>query len=124
MQRRNQSACLQLRLICACHILGYVPLSAYPIWTTAAIQKPCTDAVFVIDYWIGVVAYLILRLSECLNPVMYNLGCRDMRRATLRFLSSIACGKEWNFVRASTRSTDAISIYGLPRLGHKSISHE
>lgn len=85
IQQRNKSARLQLRLICICFIIGYVPVAAYLIWTSSAqVKNNCN--VYVVDYWFGVVSYLILRVSECLNPVMYNLGCTEMRNATYEFV--------------------------------------
>lgn len=120
LHRRNMSACLQLRLICTCFIIGYVPLSAYPIWATAIPHKKCTGSIFVIDYWIGVVAYIILRISECLNPMMYNLGCREMRRATTRFLHGRATQRSDSSFRATTHSD--ILLMGVATLHQHSPS--
>lgn len=88
MEKRNKSARLQLRFICGCFVVGYVPVAAYLIWTSSAQAKnSCTT--YLIDYWFGVVAYVILRVSECLNPLMYNLGCTEMRNATYEFVKKV-----------------------------------
>ena len=72
----------QLSLIVVVFMFGYLPFSIYTIWTTAITSKP--DPSF--DYWFGVLSYLCLRISECLNPVMYNLGSQNIRRETKRLL--------------------------------------
>ena len=72
----------QLSLIVVVFMFGYLPYTIYTIWTTTLTSKP--DPSF--DYWFGVVSYLCLRISECLNPVMYNLGSQNIRRETKRLL--------------------------------------
>ena len=72
----------QLILIVVVYMLGYLPFSIYIIWTTAFESKPHPT----IEYWFGAVSYLCLRMSECLNPVIYNLGSRNIRRETKRLL--------------------------------------
>ena len=71
----------QLSLIIVAFMIGYIPSTIYLVWTTAA--KSSTKGVdSEIDYWFGVVSYLCLRLSECMNPIMYNLGSGNIRRET------------------------------------------
>ena len=42
--------------------------------------------VWAANYWFSVSEYLLLRISECLNPIFYNLGSNQMRRCTLKLL--------------------------------------
>ena len=72
----------QLSLIVVVFMLGYLPTTIYIIWTTTNTSK--RDPSF--DFWFGAVSYLCLRISECLNPVIYNLGSRNIRRETKRLL--------------------------------------
>ena len=72
----------QLSLIVVAFMFGYLPATIYLVWTTTLTSKP--DPSF--DYWFGVVSYLCLRISECLNPVVYNLGSRNIRRETKKLL--------------------------------------
>lgn len=82
-------ACTQLTLISACFAFGYIPLTAYLFWS-ATVHIPytceCATCNVEMDYWFGVVSYITLRISECLNPVMYNIGCRNMREASYDFI--------------------------------------
>ena len=73
---------IQLSLIVVVFMFGYLPTTIYLVWTTTVESKPHPS----FDYWFGVVSYLFLRLSECLNPVMYNLGSNNIRRETKRLL--------------------------------------
>ena len=71
----------QLSLIVFAFMIGYIPSSIYLVWTTATSSSD-TGVDGDVDYWFGVVSYLCLRLSECMNPVMYNLGSGKIRKAT------------------------------------------
>jgi len=77
----------QLSLIVIAFMIGYIPVTVYLVWTTATTHQK-NDATYYgsIDYWFGVVSYLCLRLSECMNPVMYNLGSSNIRQATKKLL--------------------------------------
>lgn len=56
---------------------------AYEIWDTSG--APATKQM---DYWVGFSSYICLRLSECLNPVFYNIGSSKMRKCTKNYLTS------------------------------------
>ena len=45
--------------------------------------------VWAANYWFSVLEYLLLRISECLNPIFYNLGSNQMRRCTLNLLNKM-----------------------------------
>ena len=74
----------QLSLIVIAFMIGYIPVTVYLVWTTATSSADTTDGH--VDYWFGVISYLCLRLSECMNPVMYNLGSSNIRSATKKLL--------------------------------------
>ena len=38
------------------------------------------------NYWFCMAQYFCLRLSECLNPVFYNLGSTNIKNATIKLL--------------------------------------
>lgn len=80
---REKNVFTQLGLIIVAFMIGYLPASIYLVWTSAMTTQNRDTK---LDYWFGVVSYLCVRLSECLNPLMYNLGCRNIRRETLKFL--------------------------------------
>ena len=71
----------QLSLIVVAFMIGYIPSTIYLVWTTAT--NGSTEGIDgKLDYWFGVASYLCLRLSECMNPIMYNLGSSNIRKAT------------------------------------------
>ena len=72
----------QLSLIVIAFMIGYIPVTIYLVWTTANSGASNGE----VDYWFGVVSYLCLRLSECMNPIMYNLGSSNIRNATKKLL--------------------------------------
>ena len=85
--RRAQNECYiftQLSLIVVTFILGYMPTAIYQVWTIES--RSNTEIKPNADYWFGVVSYLCLRFSECLNPIIYNLGSGKIRKATKKLL--------------------------------------
>ena len=68
---------IQLSLIAVAFIIGYVPMGIYRVWTTTGDHANQS-----FDYWFGIVSYLSLRFSECMNPIVYNLGSSKIRNAT------------------------------------------
>ena len=43
--------------------------------------------------------YVCLRLSECMNPFLYNVASKKMRRASLRTIGRLllaVCGIRWS----------------------------
>ena len=45
--------------------------------------------VWAANYWFSVSEYILLRISECVNPIFYNLGSNQMRRCTLKLLNKM-----------------------------------
>jgi len=105
--RRNRNAVVQLALVVVSFLIGYLPHVAYyqttkhevnkgeelpeAKWETARRQK--------FDYWINLSCYFCLRLSECMNPFLYNVASTKMRKASLRAVGRIflsVCGFRWS----------------------------
>nr|CAB3248990.1 growth hormone secretagogue receptor type 1-like [Phallusia mammillata] len=75
---------LQLGLIVGSFFAGYLPQTAYHFYTTGA--TPQTYQAKKLDWTIGIGTYICLRVSECLNPIFYNLASRKMRHETVSVL--------------------------------------
>lgn len=88
--RYIKSISVQLILISACFLLGYIPTTVYMIWTTYnnVNDVSMTEKDLKIDYWCGVLSYLCLRVSECMNPVMYFLASSTMRAEAKNMVSN------------------------------------
>nr|XP_039267226.1 growth hormone secretagogue receptor type 1-like [Styela clava] len=80
--RKEKQAVLQLVLIVASFMFGYIPYVTYEIWSLTS-SNP------VADYWFGLTEYFCLRFSECMNPIFYNVSSSKMRRHTKRFLKKL-----------------------------------
>ncbi|CAK8674398.1 unnamed protein product [Clavelina lepadiformis] len=81
-KRRNKEnqILLQLALIIASFLLGYVPHSVFQFYTVRVPSLTHQHRVF--DWWFGSFEYFALRFSECLNPIFYNIASRKMRQET------------------------------------------
>ncbi|XP_077975410.1 growth hormone secretagogue receptor type 1-like isoform X2 [Styela clava] len=59
----------------------------YSLYATAAPQSTLQEQIF---HWhFGSVSYILLRLSECLNPIFYNVASSKMRKETILFLKTL-----------------------------------
>ena len=65
-------------------MLGYMPTAVYQVWTIESRSNIGGESNT--DYWFGVVSYLCLRFSECVNPIIYNLGSSKIHEATKKLL--------------------------------------
>ena len=83
--KRQRRTFLQLGLVVLSFMIGYIPSASYLMWTTVTNSDNVAT-----DYWFGVSSYLCLRFSECLNPLMYNLGSNKLRKGTGRYLTMVA----------------------------------
>ncbi|XP_078491732.1 type-1 angiotensin II receptor B-like [Ciona intestinalis] len=102
--RKEKQAVLQLTLIVVSFLFGYIPFTAYEFWS--AQTHPNTEYYRVVDYWFGMIEYMFLRFSECMNPVFYNLGSEKVRRYTKTFLKyRVFTCKNWD----STSSTEGVT---------------
>lgn len=79
-----------------------VYLSAYEFWSVQDHENTRYNKRF--DFYFGFSEYVVLRFSECLNPVFYNLGSTKMRRHTRRFIYGLF-GIYHGSRRKSTTST-------------------
>ena len=85
---KEKQAFFQLILIIVAYGIGYIPTTVYLQYATAVSQ---TFKAAEADYWFGVASYLSLRLSECMNPLMYNLGSSSLRRHSKKLWKNIFC---------------------------------
>ncbi|XP_078481675.1 growth hormone secretagogue receptor type 1-like [Ciona intestinalis] len=86
-RRKEQQAFVQLYLIVGSFMLGYIPHTAYHIYATTTKAVTREDEIF--HWWFGMLEYLCLRFSECLNPVFYNLASSKMRNKTKKQLAKM-----------------------------------
>ncbi|XP_078486566.1 5-hydroxytryptamine receptor 1B-like [Ciona intestinalis] len=79
---------VQLGLIVLCFMIGYLPQTVYLMYST---NTPKELNTYYSDYWFGVFSYLCVRLSECMNPVMYNMGSSNIRGETVKLWRKLFC---------------------------------
>jgi len=84
--RRNQRAVTQLSLVVVSYLIGYLPHIVYFQYTSHNVSDPAKQRT---DYWISMAVYICLRLSECMNPFLYNMASTKMRRASMRAIGKI-----------------------------------
>ena len=70
-------------------LIMFIALTAYEFWSIQ--DFPNEQYYYEADYWFGMIEYLFLRFSECLNPFFYNLGSAKMRKYTKHFLKKKLC---------------------------------
>ncbi|XP_076818864.1 D(1)-like dopamine receptor isoform X3 [Clavelina lepadiformis] len=93
-QKREKQVVLQLLLIMASFLIGYIPFTAYEFWGNQDLPK--TPYYRFADYWFGMIEYFFLRFSEVLNPLFYNLGSAKMRKHTKKFIKTkMLCCINW-----------------------------
>lgn len=92
---REKYAIIQLAFIAGSFMFGYIPITAYTFYTTNVNQTTLQGKIY--DWNFGMIAYIFLRLSECLNPIFYNVASAKMRRATRQFITrklfKVCCNK-------------------------------
>jgi len=84
--QQERATFTQLCLVNFSFMIGYIPITVYLMWTSNITSDSRNRY---IDYWFGVVAYLCLRFSECMNPVIYNFSSGNIRDATKVFLRKL-----------------------------------
>ncbi|CBY12798.1 unnamed protein product [Oikopleura dioica] len=77
--RKNRQAVVQLALVVISFIIGYLPNILYFLTT----EHGKKDG-YRVDYWMNLLCYVCLRLSECMNPFLYNVASTKMRRSSIR----------------------------------------
>ncbi|CAK8683433.1 growth hormone secretagogue receptor type 1-like [Clavelina lepadiformis] len=82
-QKKEKQIVLQLFLIVASFLVGYISFTAYGYYSQ---HHTLTGNAAIRANWIfGAVYYILLRFSETVNPLFYNLGSTKLRKATIRF---------------------------------------
>ncbi|XP_078489806.1 uncharacterized protein LOC101242126 [Ciona intestinalis] len=71
---------LQLGLIVASYLLGYIPSAVYRFWIAETGLAPTAD------WWFSLIQFISRRISECLNPVFYNVASSSLRNESKRAL--------------------------------------
>nr|XP_026696399.1 growth hormone secretagogue receptor type 1-like [Ciona intestinalis] len=89
--KKEKQAIIQLFLIVGSFLVGYIPFTAYAFYTQYPGKKG--DNLLRIDWLFGIIQYICMRTSECLNPIFYNIGSSKMRVETKRFLEKCFCGR-------------------------------
>ena len=84
--QQERTTFTQLCFVNISFIFGYIPITVYLLWTSN-VNFGSRDRV--IDYWFGVIAYICLRISECMNPIIYNLASSNIGDATRKLLRNI-----------------------------------
>ena len=86
----------------------FLYFTAYEYW--ALEDRPNERYYRIADYWFGMIEYLFLRFSECLNPLFYNLGSAKMRRHTKKFLKQkLSCFVTWKKQKPSDVTNEVTS---------------
>ncbi|CAG5113078.1 Oidioi.mRNA.OKI2018_I69.chr2.g7223.t1.cds [Oikopleura dioica] len=75
--RKNRQAVVQLALVVISFFIGYLPNILYFLTT----EHGKKDG-YHVDYWMNLLCYVCLRLSECMNPFLYNVASTKMRRSS------------------------------------------
>ncbi|XP_076814285.1 growth hormone secretagogue receptor type 1-like [Clavelina lepadiformis] len=82
---KDKQAIYQLFLIVTSFLIGYVPLTAFHFYTGFTIDQSNAE-INAFDWRFAIVQYIMLRFSECLNPIFYNLASKKMRSETFKMI--------------------------------------
>ncbi|XP_077967473.1 thyrotropin-releasing hormone receptor-like isoform X1 [Styela clava] len=108
--KSENAALIQLTLIVLCFMIGYLP--DFGNRFTHLIYNLLKKRFDARSSWLsGMLAHILLRISECLNPVLYNLGSSQIREATMKFLRIGRNEPRENTIqlRAAKESTEQIN---------------
>nr|XP_039251132.1 melanin-concentrating hormone receptor 2-like [Styela clava] len=79
--RKETGALVQLSFIVASFLIGYLPDFGYRL--TMVITSLLGIKFYGRGPWLfSITSHVFVRISECLNPIFYNLGSSQMRKAT------------------------------------------
>nr|XP_039258430.1 neuropeptides B/W receptor type 1-like [Styela clava] len=86
--QKERSALIQLGLIAFSFLLGYIPYSAYGL-QSIIIRSKGGKLTAHLDWFLSLFCHTLLRFSECLNPVFYNIASSNIREATAKLLIDV-----------------------------------
>nr|XP_039267331.1 probable G-protein coupled receptor 19 [Styela clava] len=90
---KENFALLQLSLILLSFLIGYLPDAGYRL--AARIRFENGQKFVERQTWILKLSSLLcLRISECLNPIFYNIASSTMRKATKTYVTTKLCFKQ------------------------------
>ncbi|XP_039252602.1 galanin receptor 2a-like [Styela clava] len=87
-RKKDKHIIMQLFLIVGSFLLGYAPVTAFH-WYTGFTIDESNPELNKFDWKFAMVQYILLRFSECLNPVFYNLASSKMRKETKKLIVSL-----------------------------------
>lgn len=83
LEEQENAALVQVSLIVFSFVFGYAIDAAYRMTKALDLRHLFTQR----SKWLTItVSYVCLRISECLNPLFYNLASSQMRESTKKFL--------------------------------------
>ncbi|XP_076818861.1 neuromedin U receptor homolog nmur-2-like [Clavelina lepadiformis] len=110
-KKKERQAVLQLLLIVLSFLIGYIPFTAYEFWSVEPRENTMYNRRA--DYWFGMIEYFFLRFSECMNPLLYNLGSSKMRHYTKKLIVTKLCcslGRKTSKVVSRTSATSDVDL--------------
>jgi len=99
---------------CIASLICFFLYLAYQFWTNQDIGIQNERHYRVADYWFGMIEYLFLRFSECLNPLFYNFGSNKMRKHSIMFLKQ----KVFCFVECKKRKRNDVTSESIEGMRH------
>nr|XP_039251734.1 nociceptin receptor-like [Styela clava] len=101
-QEQERMALIQVTLIVLSFFIGYSVESVYRMTKALDLR----DLFTVRTKWVTLTtAYVLLRVSECLNPLFYNFGSSQMREKTKKFLRTGDVSSAPNSISSPTMKT-------------------
>ncbi|CAK8678066.1 growth hormone secretagogue receptor type 1-like [Clavelina lepadiformis] len=88
-RKKESLAIMQTFLIVGSFAFGYLPNTAFYAYTALGPSHGDPGFSYRKRWWFAMSARICLRLSECLNPVLYNIASSKMRKETRIFLGSV-----------------------------------
>ena len=82
--KRNRRIYKQLTAIIATFAAGYVSFVVYLLWTIIANMSESKASDKMLDYWFGIISYLCVRSSECVDPLIYSLSSSQLRNQVVK----------------------------------------
>ncbi|CAK8678067.1 unnamed protein product [Clavelina lepadiformis] len=88
-QRKERFAIMQTFLIVGSFAFGYLPNTAYYMYLAYGPSHGDPRFSYRRLWWFAMSARICLRLSECMNPIFYNIASSKMRKETILFLRGV-----------------------------------